>query len=286
MSFSKICKYLFLLIFTLFFYNTCGIEDDVLYVQESKNITYDESSFYLYFDGYNQEEDDGTYLFIGYDIYYYFDTASNARLAQVRNPLSTVITLPHNVPLINFTTESRFSSMLAANSNDVNNIYEWVTVPVKETYITDILYSGNSSNVGLYLYNYPNYNVNGPHTVQTGYTNPGNQRNSSKVILTELYPNYSQYKNTTWGDQAVSSDYTNGYATPTQEDKFWGFLDNDFMTNCVPATAKIDATSYYMYVYVVAKSFNSKAEMTRADKIVESLASSKIRIKVTVYSGS
>jgi hypothetical protein len=253
-------KYLFYLFTLLAFYAACGIEDSVMYFQEPKNLTYSTSDYSLSFDGYNQEEDADTYMFIGYDVYYYFDDPKNAKLVQVRNPLST-LSAYRNRTFIDFSGESRFGQLSAS---DKSSIYEWVSCPVKES-MSGILSKGSSGNVVLYLDNYPDHAY--PAKNQTG-TNPSD--GTTKIYYYEMYPYYYQYGGQSW--------YTDSAFDST---KFYGFFDQKFIDNCVPAASKIDSTSYYIYFYVKAKGFNSKAEMTRGSKITESVKSNTIKVTIT-----
>jgi hypothetical protein len=262
---------LLIILFSLFFYNTCGIEDNVLFIQEPKNLTYDEYNFNFYFDGFNQEKDNGTSMFIGYDVYYFFDDVKNAKLAQVRSPAGT---FPHRT-LIDFSGDPKYSQLKASDKNSLNLIYEWVTLPVSQAMIDSVLIQGNSKNVYMYLYNYPDQN--NPTAI---YSEPNPQIFSgNKVYFFELYPNYSQYQNQTWGELDQPPYNTNNL------NPFVGFLDKDYYikTGIVPNQPDAGGYSYYtMYVYVVAVGFNSSKQMTRQDKIIESLKSNIIKINLHV----
>jgi len=127
--------YLFLIIITIFFFSiiiifSCGLPDDLMYFQEPRNVEVDntdKSKVIVKFYGFNQEEDLGKYLFVGYDIYYYFTTPDKAKKAMVKNPK---LNLDHSTDLIDFLDDtSRFPSS-GFTSTDRNTFYQLVSIPV------------------------------------------------------------------------------------------------------------------------------------------------------------
>ena len=252
-----------LFLITLIFFNTCGIEDTTIYFQEPKNLAYNEATFTIYFDGYNQEEDDDIYLFVGYDVYYYFnDDFSNAKKAAVRIPQESLPRYETNqnnhAPLVDFTSVS--SSFQGFSTYDLDTIYQDVTFPVTFEMIDDILKEGKSDNVKLCF--------NRPATLST--ENPKKVSNDH-IYLEELFPKYEQYKSfiesDQWGDV----------------DDFWGFLDLDYYNHYGYTPYQIIGTDNYykMKIFIIAKGFNSNKDRNKGDYI-ESLKSSVIEISIKV----
>ncbi|MBN1216776.1 MAG: hypothetical protein JXA99_15215, partial [Candidatus Lokiarchaeota archaeon] len=241
----------------------CGIEDTTMYFQEPKNLAYNEATFTISFDGYNQEEDDDEYLFVGYDVYYYFnDDSGSALKAAVRIPKQseTRFELDPNIhtPLFNFVgVDSSFSNY---SVNDLDIIYQDVTFPVTEEMIDDVLEEGKSDNVRLCF----------DRPAVIGTENPKKVSNDH-IYLEELFPKYEQYKSqieaSNWGDI----------------DEFWGFLDIDYYNyySYTPYQT-IGSDNYYkMKIFVIAKGFNSNTERNKGDYI-ESLKSSVREISIRV----
>ena len=195
----------------------------MVYFQEPRNLHY-ESDGFLYFNGANQEEDDGEYLFVGYDVYYYFSDSKNAKKAMVRMPSTPdPDTIWHESPhskLISFVSDTRFPSSEFSESY-LRTIYQYVTFPVTEDMIDDVLEKNNNDNVKICFHN--------SDLIESGQTNP-KQNSSSYIIMEELFPNYSEYSSQSWADE-VSDD-------------FRGFLDRRY---CEYKGIGVDKGTYIEY---------------------------------------
>lgn len=259
---------LFLFVLILFFQNTCGVEDSTIFFQEPRNLSYDEANFTLRFDGYNQEEDGDEYLFIGYDVYYYFNKDSkNAKKAAVRIPK---ISEPRENPagvnihstLLDYRSVSIESSFSNYSDDDKNTIYQDVTFPVTEEMIEDVLRKSKSDNVRLCFDN--------TLTIPFGDENPKKVGNDY-ILLEELFPKYDEYKSKIeagqWGN---INDYK-------------GFLDIDYYNyNDCSIYQTVGTDNYYkMKVFIIAKGFNSNTERNKGNYI-ESLKSTVKEITIEV----
>lgn len=257
--------YTFLIILiTLILCNTCGIEDTTMYFQEPKNLAYDEASSTIYFDGYNQEKDGDEYLFVGYDVYYYFnDDSKSAKKAAVRMPQHSMdrykVNQNNHAPLLDFSTVS--SSFQGFSAYDLDIIYQDVTFPVTEDMIDNVLEEGKSDNVKLCF--------NRPATL--GTVNP-KKVSDDHIYLEELFPKFEQYKS-----QVVDNGLWGGY------DDFYGFLDLDYYNYYGYTSYATEGSNnlYKMKIFVIAKGFNSNTKRNKGDYI-ESLKSTVREISVSV----
>ncbi len=255
--FKLILKKVSLILTVLFVvFVSCGIEDS-LYFQEPRFFEIGGSEFDLlvYFYGHNQEKDNEKYLFVGYDIYYYFDNIANAKRAQVRDPSYT---LPRDGEkgLIDFTDAVRFPP---DNYGAVTDIYKDVSFPVTIQMIEDVLYEGNNQNVVFTLR-------------KTGSSSPTNPFiDANRVILEQLYPNYNDYYNQIWG---------------SLDPDFLGFYDADFYKYFnIQYNAELSPNpdlykTYEVNFYVIAKGFNSDHERTK--NFTRSISSSVVRLNISV----
>ncbi len=251
MEYFKIIQYVFIiLLFTTFF--NCGIEDTIYY-QEPRLIQIEgtESNVEVFFYGYNQEKDDDKFLFVGYDIYYYFNDPKTAKKAQVKNPLYT-INRTGETPLISFTDPARLPSALS------NDMYRSVSFPVTIPMIENILIENNNKNVKFTFHKLS----------QTLSTNPFIDGNT--IVMEQLFPNYNDYNNLTWG---------------TLDLNFIGFYDADYYNYYQIADDKESPSPelykfYDINIYIVAKGFNSNVDRTL--NLTQSIPSSTSRIKLRV----
>ncbi len=266
-------KYIYiilLVLITLIFLNTCGIEDTTMYFQEPKNISYDDANFMIKFDGYNQEEDGDEYLFVGYDVYYYFnDDSGSAKKAAVRIPKITGTRGTFHSDLIDFRDPNVDSSFQNFTTTELDEIYQDVTFPVTEEMIDDVLEEGNSDNVRLSFEN----TLLIPNTDD----NPKKISGNDYILLEELFPKYEQYKSYmeagTWGGINDNDNATT----------FKGFLDQNYYNHYSISLYKNEAgfNYYKMKIFVIAKGFNSNTERNKGDYI-ESLKSSVKEVTIKV----
>jgi hypothetical protein len=259
-------KYIYaisILIITVILLNTCGIEDTTMFFQEPKNLSYDDATFTIEFDGYNQEEDDDKYLFVGYDVYYYFSgsKSSNAKKAAVRIPVQSHADVGLHSDLLDFTDSDNESSFENYSDNDKDTIYQEVTFPVTWEMIDDVLDEGKSDNVQLCFAN--------TELIQPSDENPHKISNDS-ILMEELFPKYEEYKSQIEGG-------------PWDENNFEGFLDQDYYSYYGISLYKFEGgfNYYKMKVFVIAKGFNSNTERNKGDYI-ESLKSSVKEITIQV----
>jgi hypothetical protein len=243
------------------FFNTCGLEDSYIYYQEPRNLHVEkglDAKYEIWFTGENQEQDDDddSYLFVGYDVYYYFTSSSSAQKAAVRNPQR--IGLPHTVPLYDFTDNDRFPPS-NFSSSFMNTFYQFVTIPVTINMIRNVLKKGKNDNV---RFTFQESN-NDPNPGYIPYINSS----PNYIFIDGIYPNYSEYKNQTWNDA-----------------DFQGFYDKDYYDykgiNYESYNSITDEYTYKIYIYIIAKGFNSSHDRTQ--NMIESLKSNIIEINLVV----
>lgn len=221
---------IFLVFLSLLFLNQCGIED-TFYFEEPKNVTVignDPQQNVVYFTADNQEEDNGKYLLIGYDVYYYFEGATVVKKAMVKDPV--VSTNPYG-NLIDFKAlePTRF-----VNFSTTNDLYQQFTIPVTNSMIDDVL-DGKSANVEFYFHD-TTYIAN-----DSSDTNP---KKYSAVIRMELiYPAYSDYYGKDWNDS-----------------NFKGFYDKDYYDSIGVSPIETLPSGNLLYqvtLYIIARGYSS-----------------------------
>lgn len=235
----KVKLLLFLSVFIFLF--TCGIED-IIYFREPQDITVDgvnPEKNMVYFYGFNQEETEGNYLFVGYDVYYYFGSSSSAKKAAVKNPY-----VPTSTNLIDY--KSTDDAYRFANFTNTNDLYQQFTIPVTVEMIEDVLKEGNSDNVKFCFHDYG--------LITDGRDNPYIDSSSSKkkLLVDLVYPQFSEYQNKDWADY---DDINGAY------DDFKGFYDWDYYEALnIPYSAfGTGYRDYKMYIYIVARGFSSSS---------------------------
>ena len=73
----------------LFVLTACGLEDILFFESPTgfRSVSESDESIFVEFTGFNQEQEDtGKYCFVGYDIYYYFESESTKARAQIFLP--------------------------------------------------------------------------------------------------------------------------------------------------------------------------------------------------------
>lgn len=262
--------YKIILLLLLVFLLSCGIED-TLYFKEPVNIgiNYDNDEVpSIEFYGYNQESESGDYLFVGYDIFYYFGgNADSKKRAVVYKPYpklnKTDTSTSRNSNLITAHDirggRSIYSNMGSDDSYFLY-IYQKISLPVTKEIINDVLYEGNSDNVVLYF---------NDKVINDGdYCNP--YVSNETVIFDRIYP--------------ALDDYPDDYAT--YDDEFQGFLDIRYYKE-LGVTAEAESTDEYKIykckMYFVAKGLDSTQKASSLDSsLVESVKSSTIEVKFKV----
>ena len=258
---KKILQYSIILILAVLLFNSCGIEDNIIYFQEPRNIEIDDSDqtkIIVKFYGYNQEEDDGEYLFVGYDIYYKFSSSDDEKKAQVRYPIPPFNNLTfHNNALIDFSDNSRFPNDNFSDY-DMEEFYQLVSIPVTEDMIKDVLKEGKSDNVRFCFDN---------RNIDAGKYNPDQDSNNKYIMCNDMFPEYDDYKNKRWGGL-----------------DFLGFYDEDYYNNddYVITPSKIEGVFKYYKIdfWIIAKGFNSNSE--RDKNFIESLKSETFTLEFKV----
>lgn len=258
---------MFFLPFLLFLFVSCGIEN-TLYIKEPTEVkvSYD---FYkvpvITFYGYNQEELDGNYLFMGYDLYYYFDAGSTHRRARVLNSTPYLkkddTTAARNKNLIT-ALDMRGTRKIYENFSDSSmlNIYSYITFPVTESIIKDILTEANTNNVEIYFDN---------KTANDGdFSNPYVSSHERKVYIDNIYPAYEEY--------------------PTDWDKleggFLGFFDYEYYKKNEIRAFKDDGDEYIYrgYFYLKAKGVENFTSTSFVTTLLESNSSSTVQVDFVV----
>ncbi|HOJ64822.1 MAG TPA: hypothetical protein PLE45_10420 [Spirochaetota bacterium] len=262
-------KFKYVIIISLILFS-CGFEDSV-YFMEPSNIHLENSGtdqVKILFKGYNQEMDNIYYLLIGYDVYYYFDKEENAKKMVVRNPY-----ISKNSKLLDLSNDQyppnppdspyRFPKTTFPHMEE---FYKTTTIPVSLEMIKDVLTDKND-NVRFCFHNDP---INDNTTDKNPYKDPAN----SFIFMEELYPNPSEYENASWLDEI-------------NDGVFKGFYDKRYYDNkgISYITEESNPPLYYiykMYVYIIAKGYNSGAEIDRNPSFIESVKSNIIEVKLRV----
>lgn len=246
---------------------SCGIEDIVYLEPPSAFRAIDSGggNYYLSFTGFNNEEKiNGEYIFIGYDVFYYFSSESDKRRVQVFEPnpsWNVASSNGKNKTLVPGEVLKKDRGIYNAISNEnFLEIYKRVTLPVTKKMIDEILWEGNSSNVILYFDN-EGYNPD-------LYSNPDGS--TQQVIrYADLYPNVDDYPD------RYSEYEANG------KEPFKGFLDARFYRKAGIKPISDTTNQYRCYFYVLAKGFDGMGR-TALENFTESTKSSTITVTFTV----
>ena len=240
------------------FFISCGIEDTI-YFKEPSNISVDydinNKNPVISFYGYNQEKPDGQYLFVGYDLFYYFTTPETSKKAAVFNSipylnsqdpvtsrnknLITVQSIKGSRPIYQlFPTADATNDSVSEAANPLLSIYKYVTIPVTESIIENILTEANTNNVKIYFHDDSNNDK--------AFSNPyvEDSKGDDYIFIDRIYPN--------------SIDYPEGY-----DADFKGFLDPTFYKKLLQTGGVVSPISddgeiytFRCYFYLVAKGFD------------------------------
>jgi hypothetical protein len=258
----------------------CGLED-ILFFESPTGFRYVEEgsgeSGYVEFTGFNQEQEDtGRYCFIGYDIYYYFDSESTKAKAQLYLPnpylseddwidLSDITVNRLNQELLpwSYFYEGREDFYGKITEKYQKELYRYVTLPVTLQMIKDVLYDGNSSNVRAYFGDI--------YSKKEEFSNPDPELQQSEYIsFFNLFPNIEHYP-----DDFNYEEYEkNGK-------EFKGFRDERFYKKMKVNPVSGTTNRYKCYFYAVAKGFDSTTK-TSFTVCSESSKSSTISIEFEV----
>jgi len=246
---------------------SCGIEDSIFF-QEPQNVSIDNNDsqkVLVRFKGYNQEKDGDYFLFVGYDVYYYFVPGQTPLKATVYKPYYSQNDKLLDLTNDNFTVgpsenQIRFPTGFFKNMED---FYKYTTIPVKLNMIENVL-TDKDDNVKFCFHDYEgndSTNDKNPHISGNSY-----------IILDNLFPNPIEYEEKIW------------YEDDTKE-TFKGFYDYEYYTNLNITHVGEDGADrfYLMYLYIVAKGFNSGDEIDRNPNYVESSRSltKQVRFRVS-----
>ncbi len=275
----NILKHFFYCIF-LFFFISCGIEDTI-YFKEPSNITVDydiDKNPVISFYGYNQEKPDGHYLFVGYDLFYYFTTPETAKKAAVFNPNPYLnnqdVVTSRNKNLITiqaikgtrsiyqlFPVADTTKDSVSESTNLLLSIYKYVTIPVTESIIENVLTEANTNNVKIYFHN--------DFTNDSDFSNPQINTAESYIFIDKVYPH--------------SLDYPEGY-----DAEFKGFLDPTFYKKLLqagiggsPISFNGDIYTFRCYFYLIAKGFDNLSR-TSLNTFTNSVNSTTFTVDFTV----
>lgn len=258
--------------FAVVFLTSCGLEDILFFEPPTgfRSVTESEENIYVEFTGFNQEQEDtGKFCFVGYDIYYYFESESTKAKAQIYLPnlyLTADETTDETVTDKNRLNEELlpWSDFYSERENFYGNItetyrkqlYKYVTLPVTMRMIRDVLYDGNSSNVRAYF---------GDTFLAGKFSNPSSiERDYIRFV--NLFPN--------------TDHYPDGYDYEEYEKNgkpFRGFRDARFYKKMGVNPISGTTDEYKCYFYAVAKGFDS-ATKTSFTSFSESSKSSTISI--------
>ena len=262
-------KFKYYLIIFLILLFSCGIEDSV-YFQEPTYIHIKNNAsenVELLFKGYNQERDGIYYLLIGYDVYYYFDKEENAKKMVVKNPY-----ISKNSKLIDLSNDQyppdppnspyRFPKSRFPNMEE---FYKTTTIPVSLEMIEKVL-SDKNDNVRFCFHN---------DSINDGTSdkNPYKDLNNGFIFMDQLFPNTTEYEGAAWLDES-------------NDGVFKGFYDKRYYDN--KGISYEDESSppiyyiYKMYLYIIAKGYNSSDEIDRNPSFIESVKSNIIEVKIRV----
>lgn len=265
--------YIPLLIFfiTIISLCSCGIEDSMYFQepQELEIVNNDTESVEIRFKGYNQEKQGIYYLFVGYDVYYYFDKIENRKKAVVRYPYNS-----SNLKLIDLSTDYfTITDPLSENKfrfpnppfTIMDDFYKNTTIPVTLDMIDKTL-SDKTDNVRFCFHNNA---INDKATQKNPHNNSGNY-----IYMDMIYPNPTEYEGKYDSLQFYWGDDTN----------FKGFYDIDYYNyyNIKPYRTEGSTNTYRLYIYIVAKGYNSADDIDRNPNFTESANSPVISILIRV----
>lgn len=248
----------------LFFIVSCGLEESS-YIKEPEVLSVrDNGTEYveIYFTGFNQEEQ-GEYLFVGYDVMYYFNNSSEAKRCQVKNPI-----YENNSKLLSHTDLTHDRDVLFSGFSETEKklFFQKITFPVTLNMIKDVLHEGNNNNVYVYFHN---KTIND----DVGEYNPY-EANNVYIMIDELFPNINDYLDKDWYDSVT----------------FKGFYDKDFYDYVIDSLGydvkkeeNSTYTLYSVYFYVVARGFpNITSNYSSFNSLDESISSKVIEVKFRV----
>jgi hypothetical protein len=261
---------------------SCGLEDG-MYFREPRNVTVVNSgtdNVQIQFYGYNQEVgDNDDYLFVGYDIFYYFDSAASYKKAMVMHPIanSSSSTVTNNTYLYPFPVDTTASAYgvdrfpTSSFPDGMSTFYQTISFPVTYATIISILTEGSNSNVRF------SFGPTSGYWSTTSQNNPYVNSSEHYVALGNIFPAYSDYSGYSWGTEA------NG---------FLGFYDKDYydyLGVSPVGTDNVTYNIYKVYFYIVANGFNSSTE--RNQTYTKSAQSEIVEVEFKVllstkYSGS
>ena len=274
-----VCINILIIITTLFIFTTCGIEDTI-YFQEPEllNVENNETAnVRLRFNGFNQEKDIDDFLFVGYDIYYYFTSKSGAQLAQVYMPFrdkngsdapfsSQFPLIGSNNKLMYFPTDEELVDSKPTEKKyrfpdtffprNMITFYQLTTFPVTVNMITNVLGQSRNDNVQI---GFGIEGSNGLRDVVGGNPYIVGSGSNSYILLGSVFPNYSEYSDKIWGVNKQSQDID-------PDKPFRGFYDKNFYYHRSPKISPTDGEEendtggvckYTVYFYAIAKGFNS-----------------------------
>lgn len=267
---------IFLIVFIAVSLTSCGLED-ILFFESPTNfrsVSDSDESVYVEFTGFNQEQEDtGKYCFVGYDIYYYFESESTKAKAQIYLP--NLYLTEDETTDVTVTDENRLNEELlpwsrfyAERENFYGNItetyrkqlYEYVTLPVTMSMIRNVLYDGNSSNVRAYFGDtFSAGKFSNPRSIEDDY-----------IRFVNLFPNVDHYPD----DYDYEEYERNGKP-------FRGFRDERFYKKMGINPVSGTTDQYKCYFYAVAKGFDS-ATKTSFTSFSESSKSSTVQITFTI----
>lgn len=251
---------------------SCGLEDSVYFNPPSVLASETENgTLYITFTGYNQEYEGNTtnYLFVGYEIYYYFgNNSSSEKLAMVYNPIDTTdVTKDSN--LIDFYSLNKNSSSNeyqrwvddSTTKTHLQELYKSISLPVTIDMISDVLYEANNKNVRFCFVDL---------TDTTGDTNPLIvEKEGNYILMDKIYPNYDEYKNYEWGKK---------------ENDFVGFYDQDYYDELNIEPTSEGGNTYQMTLEVKAKGFN--IGLRSPSNYTESIFSNTVTVLITPLDGT
>ena len=256
----------------LFVLTACGLED-ILFFESPTGFRSDsesDESIFVEFTGFNQEQGDtGKYCFVGYDIYYYFESESTKARAQIFLP-NLYLTKDETADETVVNKDRRNEELLPWSEfhNGRENfygyitetykkqLYRYVSLPVTLGMIKDVLYDGNSSNVRAYF---------GDTFFEGKFSNPKNIENEH-IRFTNLFPNIDHYPD----DYDYEEYKKNGK-------EFKGFRDARFYKKMGVNPISGTTDQYKCYFYAIAKGFDG-ATKTSFTSFSESSKSSTISI--------
>jgi len=238
--------------------------------------------FWLNFMVLIKKRDQNFYLFVGYDIYYYFNSPNEKQLAMVRFP---VVPLPlptysgtavaGNKWLLEFPYDldnlTRFLTGGSGYNSSTNNFYQTVSFPIPYNAISSILTEGANSNVRF------DFDASTDIYTQNNTKNPFVNTSEKYVIIGSVYPNYNEYVSQT--DWYITTD-PNDTNFPK---RFRGFYDQRYYQK--KGIAPYEGSDIYrVNFYIVSKGFPSSAIPDRTPTAyVSSAPSSVFTVKFKAY---